>query len=296
MFEELSLCPLCASTEFEKFLQAKDYTASGESFTIVRCVQCQFTFTNPRPAQTEIGRYYQSEKYISHTGGGRGLLDKIYLSARNFTLRWKLNSIHAYQKPGELLDFGCGTGEFLAFCQSKGWVVTGVEPSENARTKANQNIGKTVSQNISEIGVKQFDAITLWHVLEHIHELESELKKITSHLKKDGTIFIAVPNYQSPDGQYYKQFWAGYDVPRHLWHFSKDSMKQLLSKVGLQLLEIKPMKLDAFYVSLLSESYQNPQSSKLVNGLKAFIKGMKSNHKARENNNYSSLIYIAKHS
>lgn len=295
MLEYLSICPICSASSFEDFLQAKDYTTSREIFKIVKCRTCDFTLTNPRPSESEIGKYYQSEKYISHTGGGKSIFDRIYLLARNFTMKWKLHSVQVYQKPGELLDFGCGTGEFLAYCQSNGWAVTGVEPSENARTKANLKIGKVVSRSISEIGLKQFEAITLWHVLEHIHGLESELKRIASHLKKDGTIFIAVPNHQSPDAQHYKQFWAGYDVPRHLWHFSKESIKRLLEKVGLQIIEIKPMKLDAYYVSLLSEGYQNPQASKISNGWKALVNGAKSNSAAKGNNNYSSLVYIAKH-
>ena len=295
MVETISICPLCNSTSLEKFLEAKDYTSSKETFTIVKCINCEFTLTNPRPPGTEIGKYYLSDKYISHTGAGKTIFDKVYLTARNFTLKWKFELLNKYQKSGNLLDFGCGTGEFLAHCQRRKWNITGVEPSENARVKASQNIGKPVASNLNEVDNEQFDAITLWHVLEHLHELESDLRKIVALLKKDGTIFIAVPNHESPDAKHYKKFWAGYDVPRHLWHFSKDTMNRLFEKVGLQMIEIKPMKLDAFYVSLLSEAYQNPQASKLSNGWNAFLQGVKSNRVAKVNNNYSSLVYIAKH-
>ena len=295
MVETISICPLCNSTSLEKFLEAKDYTSSKETFTIVKCINCEFTLTNPRPPGTEIGKYYLSDKYISHTGAGKTIFDKVYLTARNFTLKWKFELLNKYQKSGNLLDFGCGTGEFLAHCQRRKWNITGVEPSENARVKASQNIGKPVASNLNEVDNERFDAITLWHVLEHLHELESDLRKIVALLKKDGTIFIAVPNHQSPDAKHYKRFWAGYDVPRHLWHFSKDTMNQMFEKVGLQIIEIKPMKLDAFYVSLLSEAYQNPQASKLSNGWNAFLQGVKSNRAAKVNNNYSSLVYIAKH-
>lgn len=295
MVETISICPLCNSTSLKKFLEAKDYTSSKETFTIVKCINCEFTLTNPRPPATEIGKYYLSDKYISHTGGGKTIFDKVYLTARNFTLKWKFELLNKYQKSGNLLDFGCGTGEFLAHCQRRKWNITGVEPSENARVKAGQNIGKPVASNLNEVDNEQFDAITLWHVLEHLHELESDLRKIVALLKEDGTIFIAVPNHQSPDAKYYKKFWAGYDVPRHLWHFSKDTMNRLFEKVGLQMIEIKPMKMDAFYVSLLSEAYQNPQASKLSNARNAFLQGVKSNRAAKVNNNYSSLVYIAKH-
>lgn len=294
MLEAIHNCPICDSTDFRHHLQAKDHTATNEIFQIDQCTRCGLTFTNPRPAKDAIGKYYHSTKYISHTGGGQGLFDKIYLLARNITLRWKLNVIERYQKSGTILDFGCGTGEFLRYCQTRDWAITGVEPSPAARTKASALIDKPVAQNLADIPNQTFDVITLWHVLEHVHDLQITIAQITDCLKADGTLFFAVPNYLSPDSVYYRQHWAAYDVPRHLWHFSKDTMPRLLSKSGLEIADIQPMKLDAYYVSLLSEQYLNPNQPQWRNALNAFYRGFTSNLAAHKNTNNSSLIYIAK--
>lgn len=258
------------------------------------CRGCGLLLTNPRPSPTHISKYYQSDKYISHTGGGKSLFDRIYLFARHFTLGWKHDTITAHQRKGSILDFGCGTGEFLQHCQQLGWKVSGVEPSADARTKATQLIAKPVAPTISELEETQYDAITLWHVLEHIHTLPTTLKTLAVKLKPTSTLFIAVPNYKSPDARHYQAHWAGYDVPRHLWHFSPETMRALLNKVGLKIVAIKPMKLDAFYVSLLSESYKNPDQPKWLAATKAFLHGLHSNLKAAKTKNHSSLIFIAK--
>lgn len=293
--ETINRCPLCNSSEFNPYLEVKDYTATGEVFPIMACRGCGFLLTNPRPSPTQISKYYQSDKYISHTGGGKSLFDRIYLFARNFTLQWKHDTVARYQEPGSLLDFGCGTGEFLNRCQKHGWKVSGVEPSDDARSKATHLIGKHMAATISELPETKYDAITLWHVLEHIHTLPNTLKTLAGKLKPSSTIFIAVPNYKSPDARHYQAHWAGYDVPRHLWHFSPETMTTLLNKVGLKIVAIKPMKLDAFYVSLLSEGYKNPNQPKWLAATKALVCGLQSNLTAAKTKNHSSLIYIAKH-
>jgi 2-polyprenyl-3-methyl-5-hydroxy-6-metoxy-1,4-benzoquinol methylase len=292
--ESVSICPICSSTSFTKFLSAKDHTTTGEQFEIVKCSKCNFTLTNPRPDQNSIGKYYQSEKYISHTGGGKSLFDKIYVFARTITLGWKLKLIYKYKLTGSTLDYGCGTGQFLHHLKNNDWVVTGVEPSESARQKAASLLQTSVSESIDQVKGNEFDVITLWHVLEHIHDLNEKLSSIKSLLKQDGIIFIAVPNHEAPDAKKYGAYWAGYDVPRHLWHFSKDSMKKLFDKNGLELIGIHPMKLDAYYVSLLSEGYKHPNQNKIVNAFKAIVNGLSSNLAAAKDQNHSSLIYIAK--
>ncbi|MFM8914134.1 MAG: class I SAM-dependent methyltransferase [Flammeovirgaceae bacterium] len=293
MLETIDNCPLCNHTHFTTRLEVKDHTTSGESFQIARCDSCGFVLTNPRPTADAIHQYYQSDKYISHTGGNNSLFDRVYILARHFTLRWKLATITRYQPVGTILDYGCGTGDFLNHCQQHGWLVEGVEPSTDARAKAEQLIGKTLNLSLPIHGKTTYDAITLWHVLEHIHDLQKTLTDITARLTPSGTIFIAVPNHTSPDAKEYGSYWAGYDVPRHLWHFSKDTMSTLLKKTGLKIVAIQPMKLDAFYVSLLSETYQNPNQPKWVHALKALYRGLASNTAARKTKNHSSLIYIA---
>lgn len=259
------------------------------------CQNCGFLFTNPRPFADQISKYYQSDKYISHTGGGKSLFDRIYVFTRNFTVRWKQETVALYQSKGSILDFGCGTGEFLQRCQQNRWKVSGVEPSDEARARATRLVGKPLAATISDLEETQYDAITLWHVLEHIHTLPITLKTLAHQLKPTGTLYIAVPNYQSLDGKHYREHWAGYDVPRHLWHFSPETMAALFKKVGLKIVAIKPMKLDAFYVSLLSEQYRHPTRPKWLAALSAFFIGLRSNLAAAKTKNHSSLIYIAKH-
>ncbi|MFN8887324.1 MAG: class I SAM-dependent methyltransferase [Cyclobacteriaceae bacterium] len=291
--ENLTHCPLCESSELTNVLVARDYTTSQESFQIQRCANCQFVFTNPRPAANAIGKYYQSDSYISHTDGGKGIVDRVYVMARNFTLRWKERLVKKQQAHGELLDVGCGTGEFINHMKTADWQVTGMEPTETAREKASQKIQQRIHADLESIN-HRFDVITLWHVLEHVHELDATVEKIKSLLKENGTIFIAVPNHESPDAKVYQSHWAAYDVPRHLWHFSKTTMQHLMNKHGMKIKEIVPMKLDAYYVSLLSEKYRFPEQSSLVNMIKATLQGFTSNRKASKEINHSSLIYIIK--
>jgi 2-polyprenyl-3-methyl-5-hydroxy-6-metoxy-1,4-benzoquinol methylase len=242
-----------------------------------------------------MAKYYDSEQYISHSGGTNSLFDKIYLLARSFTHQWKYKLIKQYAASNEtILDYGCGTGELLNFVQKKGFQVFGVEPNELARKKANLKLQGGISENLESLKKYSFSVITLWHVLEHIHNLNETIQNLKSLLTESGHLIIAVPNFKSHDSLKYKDSWAGYDVPRHLWHFSQETMNKLLEKNGLTIVNIKPMILDSYYVSLLSEGYQKPEQSKLKKGIKAFLEGIKSNNSARKNSQYSSLIYIAK--
>jgi 2-polyprenyl-3-methyl-5-hydroxy-6-metoxy-1,4-benzoquinol methylase len=286
-------CPVCKSRSIKPFRICKDFTVSHETFAVNRCDVCTLGITSPRPETENLGRYYQSEEYISHSGKSSGLMGPIYTTARKFALNWKTGIVKSQSKKGTALDFGCGTGEFLQTLKTRGWVIEGVEPSDLARKKAESLTNQKLHSSLSEISTKQFDSITAWHVVEHVPDLSSVIQQLAQLLKKDGTIFIAVPNYESPDAEKYNDLWAGYDVPRHLWHFSRKSMKQLLEAHGLNVIKIIPMKLDAYYVSMLSENYKNGTKGSVGNLIKGFFSGFKSNLEAGSNNN-SSLIYIAK--
>ena len=292
MLENLTVCPVCRTNSFNSFLTVKDYTVSQLEFHLVTCSACGFTFTNPQPTAETIPHYYKSEKYISHTGGTRGLMDNLYRLARSFTLRWKAQLVTNNAIEKTLLDYGCGTGNFLHHMKSLGWSVTGIEPSSTARLKANQNA--PVYEAIENIS-GTFSTVTLWHVLEHIHDLHGTLAEIKKRLTASGTVFIAVPNYKSADANHYKNFWAAYDVPRHLWHFNQHTMTHVLTKAGFTIHKIVPMKLDAYYVSLLSELYRNPKLSFISRYTRAFWQAYKSNRSAKRTGQYSSLIYVAKH-
>jgi len=251
---------------------------------------CNLVITSPRPGNEELGKYYESADYISHTSKANSLIDKLYLIARNFTLRKKRKLASKLQlQKGNLLDVGCGTGDFLHTCRDDGWNVQGVEPSESARKLASQK-GITTAESI-DLVKGSFQLITLWHVLEHVPDLNETLNKLYNLLAPAGTLLLAVPNHTSLDGQKYKEEWAGYDVPRHLWHFTQQNMGQLLLRHNLSLQKTLPLPLDSFYVSLLSETYQG---KKLIKFPRAFLTGLRSNLSALKTNEYSSLIYLAR--
>jgi 2-polyprenyl-3-methyl-5-hydroxy-6-metoxy-1,4-benzoquinol methylase len=293
--ENITICPICENDHFEIYLEAKDYTVTHEEFELKKCSRCHFIITSPRPTAEAIGKYYASEKYISHSGKSKTLFDKIFLLARAITLRWKYEIIKPYiSRTGTILDYGCGTGEFLKYVKDKGLHISGVEPNQVARQKANIKLDYKISETLEELNSEAVDIITLWHVLEHVHNLNETVQKLKNLLTQTGYFIIAVPNPKSHDCINYKNHWAGFDVPRHLWHFTQESMNSFLNKNGLNVVAIKPMKLDSFYVSLLSEGYKNAEQPKFITAMKAIIEGLISNLSARKTNEYSSLIYIAR--
>jgi len=294
MFEKLDHCPLCNSGHFSNYLICKDHSVSEENFAIVKCNECQLLFTNPRPTPAELSKYYDSEEYISHQNKSNSLINSIYKLARVFTLRGKINLINQHSTKGNILDIGCGTGHFLTKCIKDGWQATGIEPNQTAKKLATEN-GIQVYEELKEIDTSiKYKVISMWHVLEHVTDLNFYLKTIHKLLDKNGTFFVAVPNINSKDADIYKEKWAAYDVPRHLYHFSQQTMRALMKKHGFKISGIIPMKLDSFYVSLLSEKYKGKGLSRFIT---AFSNGLKSNSYAKHNNNnYSSLIYIIRKS
>lgn len=290
----LSNCPNCKAGSFEPFIKCKDYTVSQETFQIVSCKSCGFKFTNPRPANDKLGDYYKSEEYISHSNTSKGLISKLYKIVRNYTLKGKLNLVAKHSSKGNLLDYGCGTGMFLSVAKSSTWNVYGIEPDSGAREFAVKENGLTV---YPELGTAhkfwegtQFNCITLWHVLEHVTELNDTLAWFNTKLNQNGTLIIAVPNHKSYDAEFYKEHWAAYDVPRHLYHFEQKTMVDIVQKAGFKHIESLPMKFDSFYVSMLSEKYKTGK----INYISAFLNGLKSNMMAKEASRYSSVIYVFK--
>ncbi len=289
--EKLEACPICNGTDFRPHLICRDFTTSGEPFHVEQCEGCSVLITNPRPTQEEAGQYYESAGYISHQSAASGIIDHIYLIIRHFTVDWKYHLIKPYLFNKPILDFGCGTGAFLQHCQEKGINTFGVEPSKDARLiSARQKLN--VSDTLTSLPQDSFDVITLWHVLEHVYSLTDTMQRLKALLSENGTIFIAVPNWQSPDSTHYLETWAGYDVPRHVWHFSKESMIKLMQASGLKVKKVIPMKLDSYYVSLLSEKYRAGGKLTVQSMAKGIVEGLRSNHKARKNINHSSLIYV----
>lgn len=296
MRERLTRCPLCKSGLFLNLLEVKDHAVSKENFLLCQCSKCDLIFTNPRPKEIDIEKYYDFESYISHQDKSNNFTNIIYKWVRKITLKKKISWLNKNtQIRGKLLDYGCGTGYFLKTAENDGWNVTGIEPNEKAMNIA-QNFGLTVFNKIDDLEqVKKYDAITLFHVLEHIHSLRKTSKKILEKLKTNGILYIAVPNYDSYDSKYYKTNWAPLDVPRHLYHFTQKSMQRFAQEMKLEIIEQKPLIFDSFYVSILSENYINKNKSGINTFLKSLSIGWKSNRWAKKNNkNYSSILYILK--
>ena len=274
----------------KRFLTVKDHSVSKETFDLYRDEILDLVYTHPQPNEANLPKYYDSDDYISHTDGQRSLFEKAYQFVKNIALKNKLNTINSLQKSkGSILDIGAGTGDFLVVAKENGWQITGIEPSSKAKEIA-INKGVFFVDNSSILENNAFDVITMWHVLEHVPDIENQIKELKRLLKPNGTILIAVPNFNSFDAQHYGQYWAAYDVPRHLWHFSKTAIQKLFEKEDMKLVDILPMKFDAFYVSLLSEKYQTGK----MNYIKAFFIGLQSNWKGRQTKEFSSHIYVIK--
>ena len=290
-------CPICKAETIQPAFSARDFTVTKEDFSIWKCDNCTGMFTQDVPAQETIGKYYQSENYISHSDTQKGFINQMYHRIRKRTLvkKMKLVEKESGLKDGNILDVGCGTGAFLNTMQQSGWKITGLEPDEGARKTAQSlyNIQPLASQKIFELLPGTFNAVTMWHVMEHVHQLHEYVAQLKKIITSEGSIFIAVPNYTSYDAAAYKAYWAAYDVPRHLYHFSPKSMSVLMEMHGMKVKKIKPMWFDSFYVSMLSEQYRNGKG----NIVKAFFVGLMSNLKAMfDKERCSSVVYIVEKS
>lgn len=286
-------CPFCHSAAIQPVLTAKDHTVSHTSFEIWHCTHCTNRFTQAVPGLMDIGPYYQSVEYISHSDTAKGLINRLYHWVRSYTLGTKRKLVQkaAGRERGLLLDIGAGTGAFVTTMLAAGWKVTGLEPDSIARENAKVKHGIELhsADDIYSLPPSSFDVITLWHVLEHVHDLQGYFKQFKVLLKPGGKLVIAVPNYTSKDAAAYAQFWAAWDVPRHLYHFSPAGMQHLAHLQGFNIQSIHPMWFDAFYVSMLSEQYKNGKP----NLISAVLKGLSSNLAALgDKRKCSSLIYV----
>ncbi len=294
MMEKLLKCPSCLSDLQMPFITALDHSISKENFDIVRCLQCQLLFTNPRPKNTEAGAYYQSESYISHSNTQVGLINKLYHAVRKITLSQKTNWIEK-EKTGnkKLLDIGCGNGHFLKACQNMGWYISGMELDKSTALRAAKLLGIPIYPNLNSFDeLEKYQVISLWHVLEHVYELHDYFNFFKTRLDHGGKLLLALPNSKSFDAHYFKKYWAAFDVPRHIYHFDNDTIQTLAAQHGFKLKKKKAQLFDSFYIALLS--HENKTGNKKL--LSSLIIGLYSNLSAwLKTGNYSSNLYIFEH-
>lgn len=286
-------CPVCGSNQFKHFITCTDFFVSGEQFEIRECSRCGFKFTANAEDEENIGRYYQSEEYISHSNTSKGLVNAVYHQVRNYMLGNKRRLVEKTTglKSGHMLDVGTGTGFFLNEMKTHNWKVSGIEKSDDAREFAEKEFGLGMEEpeQLFQFEKESFDAITLWHVLEHIHRLNENMEAFIRLLKPHGKLIIAVPNPTSYDARHYNQFWAAWDVPRHLWHFGPEQMKLFGERHGFQLQSLHNMPFDSFYVSLLSEKYKKSKLALfkgLMHGKISWLKSLSDKKRC------SSVIYV----
>jgi 2-polyprenyl-3-methyl-5-hydroxy-6-metoxy-1,4-benzoquinol methylase len=309
-------CPVCNEIINTQPLLAKDYTVSGETFSIFKCDNCQYGFTHPQPSPDNIGKYYSSKDYSPHANYVKNAVDVLYNVARTFNVKNKVQLVKTVaNKQGNIniADIGCGNGHFLQQCKKNGMIVHGVEVNHNARYNTEQKIKQKVFQSVEQLAnlinvntgghndnntqtkypndqSQALDVITLWHVLEHLYQPINVLQQLLNITKTTGIIIIALPNYLAHDAQYYQQHWAAYDTPRHLSHFTEKTIKFIAKQCDAKLIDTIPMKLDALYVSILSEKYKgNNNAIALIKGI---AKGIQSNRHAKKTGQYSSIVYV----
>jgi 2-polyprenyl-3-methyl-5-hydroxy-6-metoxy-1,4-benzoquinol methylase len=288
-------CPVCLNTDISGFLKCKDHFISKETFEIFRCNKCGFVFTQDHPEESEAGRYYESEDYISHSDSKKGITDRLYQLVRQLMLKRKKKLIRKTTglSAGSILDIGCGTGHFLNSMKDTGWNTTGIEINEKARKYAESRFDLDVltPEKIKTLTAGIFDCVTLWHVLEHFQEPNKIMEEIFRLLKPDGACIIALPNNQSFDSKYYGKEWAAYDVPRHLWHFNPATFSLFVKRNKFKLMEKKTLPFDVFYISILSEKYRSLKFPFIYGAIKGLVFSVRS---IFNRSGSSSMIYILK--
>jgi 2-polyprenyl-3-methyl-5-hydroxy-6-metoxy-1,4-benzoquinol methylase len=287
-------CPICNSGKIDPFIFAEDYFLSHEIFNIDFCKSCGLKFTNPRPSPDDLPRYYESEEYISHSNSQKGLINKIYQFVRRNTIQSKIRLIKNFVQSGNILDIGSGSGEFLNEIQKKDFITTGIEPNTNARKYAIDNFKLNIldETEINNLNTNCFNVITMWHVLEHVYDLDQRIKQIQSLLTENGILVVAVPNSASWDAKHYGKYWAAYDLPRHLYHFDQSTLIRLFQNYGFKLVNSKPMIFDSYYISLLSEKYRQGKRNYILGICNGFASNLNAWY---SNGDYSSITYVFKY-
>ncbi len=246
---------------------SKDYLVTGESFKVYLDENKIIGKTFPAPKKSEMFKYYDSNQYLPHSYNNKNLITILYSVVKRQMHRKKLEWMsRQLNHNSSVLDYGCGTGDFVNYLRSKSVMAYGYDPN----IKFNLDSPDYLTNNF-DWGVNKYDIIFLWHVLEHTHDPFVLLQSLKKLLKKNGKIFIAIPNFKSFDSTYYRKYWAGYDLPRHLWHFSRKSIYQIAEQNNFKIHTEKRLYLDAIYVSFLSEKYKSSRFPYLQGLIIGFI-------------------------
>lgn len=286
-------CLICDSGDFVLYARSTDYFLSGEEFVLSKCQHCGFIFTQDQPDEKNAGKYYESEDYVSHSDSATGFSNKLYRFSRSIMLGKKKRIVNKLTdlNTGKLLDIGSGTGHFLSVLKNAGWNVKGIEINDKARDYSISKFGLEVHspEKINTLEPGSFDCITLWHVLEHFHDPVEYAFSIYRLLKPDGVCIVALPNCSSYDAAHFGSYWAAWDVPRHLWHFTPETFTKFSEKAGFKFSGIHNLPPDVFYISILSEKYKGSK----MHFFSGLLKGLWFSFLTLFNKNRSSsLIYI----
>lgn len=282
-------CPVCHNETLRPLFKSVDYSHTQEEFEVLICSSCSFKVTKDAPTADKIGPYYESEDYVSHSDTQKGLFFKVYHVVRNYMLGKKAKMLPSGGSSNELLDIGCGTGYFLNHMKGKGWNVLGLEQDAKARQYGKEKFSLDVRdpKELFKLELKKYTAVSMWHVLEHVHELDRYIESIKAILSDKGQFIVAVPNNDSLDAKHYGKYWAAWDLPIHLWHFNPKSMSVLMERHGFKIKAMKRLPFDSFYVSILSEKYKGGNSIMgMIWGGLSYLKAFFDRKKC------SSVVYI----
>lgn len=271
---------------FKHFLSVQDYFLTQEKFNLYKDERTEVLKTIPQPEN--ISSYYESENYLSHDDSQNSFFARCYQFAKSWNLKGKKSLIGSYAGDGKILDIGAGVGDVVGVLKKSGYDVIGYEPNLKARTFASRK-GIELLDQTSSIQPGSISVISMYHVLEHVPNYENQIKDILRWLEEDGVLILALPNYNSFDAQWFKSQWAGYDVPRHLFHFNKNAVKNVFQD-KFEIVSTQAMWFDSFYVSILSARYQKRKFA-FAYGI---LIGAISNLKAIFTKEPSSLVYVLK--
>ena len=262
-----------------KHFKVKDYIKSGDLFQLYKDNNSGIVWTFLDKNHNHE-YYYSSEKYIPHKEK-KGFFGFLYLFVQKIMFRYKLKNLKNHINKNKIvLDYGSGDGRFAEYLNQLQIKTMTYDPLVKKLDESEPNSYQTPEN--------QIDTIMMWHVIEHIPDLDSSIKAIYNSIKNKGSLVVAVPNIDSYDSKHYKECWAGFDVPRHLYHFNHESLINFIEKQGFIYNYRKPLIFDSFYVSILSEKNRNNPFGTL-NGL---IIGLISNLFALFSTNYSSSFYV----